>query len=73
MAKQPEQILEEQLVGQEQRLGYGLVFFIKYKMLKINIIENLTLKMHTELKIRCTFAPTVPALHTVRSASGSFF
>jgi type I restriction enzyme R subunit len=25
MAKQPEQILEEQLVAQLQRLGYGLV------------------------------------------------
>jgi type I restriction enzyme R subunit len=26
MAKQPEQILEEQLVAQLQRLGYGMVY-----------------------------------------------
>jgi hypothetical protein len=29
--------------------------------------------MFTEFKKGITFAPTVPALHTVRSASGSFF
>lgn len=32
-----------------------------------------SLKKFTEFKNRCTFAPTVPVQHTVRSASGSFF
>lgn len=32
-----------------------------------------SLKKFTEIKNCCTFAPTVPVQHTVRSASGSFF
>lgn len=43
------------------------------RALKINGIKNLTLKMFTEFKKGITFAPTVPVLHTIRTASGSFF
>ena len=73
MAKQPEQILEEQLVAQSKALSFGLVVFSMPKSVKINVIKNLTLKMFTEFKKGITFVSTVPALHTVRSASGSFF
>jgi hypothetical protein len=37
MAKQPEQILEEQLVAQLQRLGYGLVQYQRRKDLIANL------------------------------------
>jgi hypothetical protein len=73
MTKQPEQISEEQLVAQLQRLGYGLMDLNLLKTSQINIIKSLTLKMFTEFKKGVTFVPIVPALHTVRSASGSFF
>jgi hypothetical protein len=42
------------------------------KALKINGVKNLTVKMFTEFKKGFTFAPTIPVLHTVRSAYGSF-
>ena len=73
MAKQPEQIVEEQLVAQSKAWVVGLVDFTLFKALKIIFIKNLTLKMFTEFKKGITFALTVLALHTVRSASGSFF
>ena len=73
MAKQPEQILEEQLVAQLQKLGYGLVCFRLYKLLIFRLFGNLILKIFTESKKGVTLVSTVPALHTVRSASGSFF
>ncbi len=73
MAKQPEQILEEQLVAQLQRLGYGLASYSFIKSLNFNIFKNFNLKMVPKTKKDITFASTVPALHTVRSASGSFF
>ncbi len=38
MAKQPKQILEEQLVAQLQKLGYGLVQFHQHKTLTTNSI-----------------------------------
>lgn len=71
MAKQPEKILEEQLVAQSKGSSFGI--FNNFKSLKDNRIKNLTLKMFTEFKKGITFAPTVPALHTVRSASGLLF
>ena len=73
MAKQPEQIVEEQLVAQSKGLAFVLVTPSLFKTLKNNSIIILILKMYTEFKKGVTFAPTVPALHTVRSASGSFF
>jgi hypothetical protein len=69
MAKQPEQILEEQLVAQLQKLGYGLCYFSTFKTFKINNIKNLTLKMFAAFKKEITFAPTVLAtLKSERSA-----
>jgi len=71
MAKQPEQIVEEQLVARSKCSRFGV--FNLFKSLKNNSIKNLTLKMFTEFKKGITFVTTVPVLHTVRSASGSFF
>jgi hypothetical protein len=73
MAKQPEQILEEQLVAQLQRLCYGLAQFHYHKSLTINSFNNLILKMFTKFKKDITFIPTVPLLLPVRTAQGSFF
>ena len=73
MAKQPEQILEEQLVTQLQWLGYVFVLFILFKSIKINNIKKNTLKKFIEFKKGVTFASTVPLLLPVRSAQGSFF
>jgi hypothetical protein len=61
MAKQPKQILEEQLVAQLQMLGYGLIDTIHYKALIISIIGKLNLKMFTEFKKGITFVLTVLA------------
>jgi type I restriction enzyme R subunit len=41
MAKQPEQILEEQLVAQLQKLGYGLVYIKDEKDLLANLKTQL--------------------------------
>lgn len=41
MAKQPEQILEEQLVAQLQKLGYGLVLIKDEKELLANLKTQL--------------------------------
>ena len=41
MAKQPEQILEEQLVAQLQNMGYGLVTIIDEKDLLTNLKSQL--------------------------------
>jgi hypothetical protein len=41
--------------------------------IKINNSANLLLKTTILFKKKCNFVVTVPALHTVRSASGSFF
>jgi uncharacterized membrane protein YgcG len=77
MAKQPEQILEEQLVEQLQRLNYGLGYIKAEKELIQQMHSQSTVKkikeMFTESKNSITFAPTVPVLLPVRSACGSFF
>ncbi|MEY2923429.1 MAG: hypothetical protein RL108_2055 [Bacteroidota bacterium] len=44
-----------------------------YSAIKINYLANLLLKTTILFKNKCNFVVTVPALHTVRSASGSFF
>ncbi|MFM2040668.1 MAG: hypothetical protein RLZZ493_1257 [Bacteroidota bacterium] len=44
-----------------------------YSAIKINYLTNLLLKTTILFKKKCNFVVTVPALHTVRSASGSFF
>jgi hypothetical protein len=75
MLKQPEQILEEQLVAQLQRLGYGLVCFSLFKSLKTNRIKNLFLKNAYRIQKGVTFASTVLAtLKSERTAyqGGSF-
>ncbi len=59
MAKQPEQIVEEQLVAQSKASRFGV--FNHFKSLKINSIKNLTLKMFTEFKKGITFVTTVLA------------
>ena len=48
MAKQPEQILEEQLVAQVQKLGYGLVYIKDEKELIANL--KVQLEKHNNLK-----------------------
>ena len=73
MSRQSEQILEEQLVAQSKGFALCLTVYFLFKSLKINDIKNLTSKMLTEFKKGITFTSTVPALHTVRSANGSFF
>ena len=35
--------------------------------------ENKYSKIFADKNIRSTFAPTVPVLHTIRTAGGSFF
>jgi len=59
MAKQPEQIVEEQLVARSKCSRFGV--FNLFKSLKINSIKNLTLKMFTEFKKGITFVTTVLA------------
>lgn len=73
MSRQPEQILEEQLVSQCKSLAFGSLVFRMIKSLKNNIIKNLTLKMFTEFKKGVTFVSTVPLLLPIRTAHGSFF
>lgn len=73
MAKQSEQILEEEFVAQSKAWLVILVNFNQLKALKINRIKNLTLKMFTKYKKGITFASTVPLLLPVRTAQGSFF
>jgi hypothetical protein len=70
MSKQPEQIVEEQLVAKLQRFGYGFVVFILFKSLKTNIIKILTLKMFTEFKKGITFVITV--LATLKSERAAY-
>ena len=73
MAKQPEQILEEEFETLSRAWLVSLVDFNQLKALKINRIKNLTLKMFTEYKKGITFASTVPVLLPIRTARGSFF
>ncbi len=47
MPKQPEQILEEQLVAQLQKLGYGLIVIKNEK----DLISNLKSQLEKSLKI----------------------
>lgn len=61
MAKQPKQILEEQLLAQIKNMALWTVFFSIIKSLKINNIKILTLKMFTEFKKGITFVATVLA------------
>jgi hypothetical protein len=72
MTKQPEQILEEQLVAQIKAWDVYLADVKPFNILKTSNIKNLILKMFTELKKGVTLAPTVPLLLPVRSAQGSF-
>lgn len=65
--------LEEQLKTKSRVLALTSVLFISHKLLKISSIMNLTSKMFTEYKKGITFTTTVPVLHTIRTASGSFF
>jgi hypothetical protein len=73
MAKQPEQILEEQLVAQINAFAFDLNGYFLCKILKVNIFKNIVLKMFTGFKKGITFVPTVPLLLPVRTAQGSFF
>ena len=69
MAKQPEQILEEQLLEQNKVLSFFSAPLSHFKVLKINSIKNLTLKMLTEFKKGITVVSTVLAtLKSVRTA-----
>ena len=43
MAKQPEQILEEQLLAQSKRLGYGMMQMLFVKPLKTKEFKTTTL------------------------------
>lgn len=70
MAKQPEQILKEQLLPQLQTLGNVLWYFSSFKTFKITNIKNLSLKMYTEFKKGSTFAPTV--LATLKSERAAY-
>jgi hypothetical protein len=67
MSKQPELILEEQLVEQLQKLNYGLVLIRDEKELIKQMHCQSTVKkfkeMLTESKNSITFAPTVLATH----------
>lgn len=73
MSKQPEQILEEQLVAHCKAWFVHLADIKTFKLLKSNRIEKLSLKMYTVFKKGFTFVQTVSALHTVRSANDWFF
>jgi len=68
MAKQPEQILEEQLVAQSKGSRFGVLNL--FKSLKSNAIKNLILKMFTEFKKGITFESTVPLLLPVEQLTG---
>lgn len=52
MAKQPEQILEEQLVSQLQKLGYGLVYIKDEKELIANLKTQLEKHNNIQLSIK---------------------
>jgi hypothetical protein len=67
MAKQPEQILEEQLIAQLQKLGYIEVALSLIKYLKISDFKNLTSNIYTYFKKGITFVQTFLDLYTVRS------
>ena len=69
MAKHPQQIVEEQLVAQMQKLCN--CFAAKYlsNSLKVSGFENLILKLFTKIKKGITFVPTVLATLPVRTAS----
>lgn len=61
MAKQPEQILDEQLIAQIFNLGWSTAIFFRFRSIKINSIKNLTVKMFTEFKKDINFVSTVLA------------
>lgn len=73
MAKQHEQILEEQFIAQLQALCYKMLESKYCNILNIIFITSRFVNKFANSKKQCTFVLTVPALHTVRSASGSFF
>jgi hypothetical protein len=66
MAMQPEQILEEQLVVQLQKVGHVEVTLSPIKNLKISDFKNLTLNMYIVFKKGITFVQSVLDLYTVR-------
>ncbi len=63
---QPEQILEEQLVVQLQKVGHVEVTLSPIKNLKISDFKNLTLNMYIVFKKGITFVQSVLDLYTVR-------
>jgi hypothetical protein len=73
MNSQPEQILEEQLVGQLQKLGYSEVALSPIKHLKISVFKNLTMNMYIVFKKGIKFVLSVLDLYTVRSVFRSSF
>jgi hypothetical protein len=72
MAKQPEQILEK-LISFRKVDHFDLEISDSIKVLKINCFKDLTKYIYTVYIKYSIFVSTVPAMHTVRSASGSFF
>jgi len=73
MAKQPIQIVEEQLVAPNIALVYIYSIKLLFKPSNSKIFLQISLKKFTEFKKGSIFAPTVPVLLPVRSAYGSFF
>jgi len=65
MAKQPEQILEEQLVAQLQRLGYGLVQLKDEK----DLIGNLKQQLEKHNKIQFSKAEFEKVLNILSKGS----